>query len=130
MNWYNTFNAIEAGLWGVVAIVIPLRVTCVTWQERCGALLGSCAFVAFGITDILEIGKEGFIPLWLWGFKIACGCSILAARYTWLGWNKFRWRDRELLFGLFCLISVCVLITLQRYKESLITPATSARHSR
>ena len=120
MNWYNTFNAVEAGLWGVVAVVIVIRVPCQSWQQRYGVLLGSVAFIAFGITDVLEIGREGFIPLWLWGLKIACGIGILSARYTWLGWNRFHWRDRELLFGLFCLISVFVLIWLQGYKESLV----------
>lgn len=119
MNWYNSFNAIEAALWAVVACLIPLRVACASWQQRWGTVLGSAAFVAFGITDLLEIGREGFIPLWLWGFKIACGLAILAARYTWLGWNRFRWRDRELAFGLFCLISVIVLILLQRFNERL-----------
>lgn len=85
MNWYNTFNAVEAGLWGVVAIIIIIRVPCQSWQQRFGMLLGSVAFIAFGITDVLEIGREGFIPLWLWGLKIACGIGILSARYTWLG---------------------------------------------
>ena len=126
MNWYNSFNAVEAVLWGVVAIVIPLRVPCATWQQRCGVILASCAFLLFGITDLLEINKEGFIPLWLWGLKIACGMGILSSRYLWLGWNKFSWRDREVVFGLACLLSVGVLIYLQRLNESLIlVPAMS-----
>jgi hypothetical protein len=119
MNWYNIFNAIEAGLWFVVALAIPCRIPCLSRQQRLGVILGCLAFITFGITDILEIGREGFIPLWLWGLKVACGTAILTARYTWLGWNKFRWRDREVLFGLACLASVGVLIYLQQVNERL-----------
>lgn len=77
-------------------------------------MLATAAFVAFGVTDLLEIGHGGVIPLWLWAFKIACGCGILAARYTWHGWNTFRWRDREFLFGIGCLVAVGVVITVQQ----------------
>jgi hypothetical protein len=114
MNWYNTFNAVEACLWGLVAVVIPLKASRDSAQQRIGVWLASAGFVAFGVTDLLEIGRQGAIPLWLWGFKIACGVSILVARYTWRGWNTFRWRDREVLFGLFCLASALALILLQR----------------
>lgn len=129
MNWYNIFNAIEAGLWAIVALVIPFRVPCRTGQQRAATWLACIAFLTFGATDILEIGREGFIPLWLWGLKIACGIAILSSRYTWLGWNKFRLRDRELLFGLFCLIAVGVLILLQRYKEGLTVDTPRAANS-
>lgn len=118
MEWYNEFNAIEAVLWAFVAIVIPIRVPCVTWQQRCGVTLASCAFVVFGVTDLLEIHKAGSLPLWLWGLKVACGVGILSARYLWLGWNKFSWRDREVRFGLACLLAVGILIYLQRFNES------------
>lgn len=26
MNWYDTFNAVEAALWAVVAVAIPLTI--------------------------------------------------------------------------------------------------------
>jgi len=119
MNWYNSFNAVEAVLWGLVAIVIPFRVTCTNPRQRATVVLGSFAFVAFGVTDILEISHEAAIPLWLWGCKVACGVAILIARYTWLGWNRFRWRDREILFGLGCLAGVVVVFFLQRILNPL-----------
>ena len=46
--------------------------------------------------------------------RLALGSGIVAARYTWRGWVTFRWRDREVLFGLGCLVAVGALITLQR----------------
>ncbi len=125
MDWYNAFNAIEAALWAVVAITIAVRVPCANWQQRSGALIGSTAFVAFGGSDLLEIGRAGALPLWLWGLKIGCGCAILTARFTWLGWNHFRWRSREFLFGLACLIAVIFVIVVQRLIEP---PASTASH--
>jgi hypothetical protein len=113
MNWYDTFNALEAGLWGLVAVIIPCRATAANRQQRAAVILASASFVAFGFTDLLEIGTNGLLPLWLWGCKIGCGGAILSARYTWLGWTKFHWRDREFLFGLACLAGVFALIALQ-----------------
>lgn len=113
MNWYNAFNTVEAGLWAIVAVVIPNRAACGNRQQRAALALASAAFLAFGATDLLEIGRDGYLPIWLWGCKIACGVAILTARYMWLGWTKFRWRDCEVLFGLACLLAVTVLIYLQ-----------------
>jgi len=118
MGWYNTFNAVEAGLWGVVAVVIACCTPCSTRQQRAAVTLGSAAFMAFGVTDLLEIGRAGAIPLWLWGLKIACGSGILAAHYTWRGWTTFRCRDREFLFGLGCLVAVAIMIAVQHVVES------------
>ncbi|APZ95218.1 hypothetical protein [Fuerstiella marisgermanici] len=112
---YQTFNAIEGGLWFVVAALIFWKVDRPQRHQKIGVLLGVFAFALFGITDLLEISREAQIPLWLWMFKIACGVLILAARYTWLGWAKFRWRDREVLFGVACLLAVVSIISLQHY---------------
>lgn len=117
MNWYNAFNAAEAGLWATVAVIIPARVACATRQQWAGVTLACAAFLAFGGTDLLEIGREGSIPMWLWAAKVACGTMILSARYTWLGWNRFRWHNRDVLFGVACLASVGVLIALQWWIE-------------
>jgi len=113
MNWYDIFNAIEAGLWGVMAMVILCRVRAATTQQRAALTLASAAFVAFGETDVLEIGTEGLLPLWLWGCKIGCGAAILAARYMGLGWTRFRWADREVVFGACCLAGVGVAMLVQ-----------------
>jgi len=117
MNWYNSFNAAEAGLWMLVAAVIPFRAARVTTQQRFAVLLGSPAFLTFGVTDLMEIGREGSLPMWLWGLKVACGAAILSARYTWLGWSRFRWHDREVLFSAGCLAAVIAVIALQRQIE-------------
>lgn len=112
-SWYVQFNLLEGLFWMMVAAVIALRVPAGTFQQRFAVLLAALAFVVFGVTDWLESRYEAKIPLWLWALKIACGCTVLAARYTWRGWHTFRWRDRELGFGVFCLMSVFALIWLQ-----------------
>jgi hypothetical protein len=113
MNWYDTFNAIEAALWAIVAIVIPLKATPTCGRQRFAIALASITFIAFGVSDLFEIGKDGNLPMWLWGYKVSCGIFIFSARFTWRGWSSFRLSDREVLFGLFCLIAVSVLILLQ-----------------
>lgn len=133
MNWYDVFNAIEAGLWVLVAGVIATRVPCRTLQQRFATLLGSVAFLAFALTDVLEIGRLGTFPLWLWGLKIACGFAILAARYTWLGWHRFHWTDREVRFGLACLAGVAIIIAVQQWLENpsgLVTSLSAGTRER
>lgn len=119
MNWYDAFNALEAGLWVIVAAVIVFCVPCHTLQQRFGTGLGGVAFLAFAGTDLLEVGRIGIFPVWLWGLKIVCGITILAARYTWRGWHRFRWTDREVRFGIACLLSVFLIIALQVWLENL-----------
>lgn len=114
MDWYDTFNAVEAALWLIVATVIAVRTPGSTGQQRTAVWMAVLAFVAFGLTDLLEIGCAGSIPCWLWVSKIACGTAILSARYTWSGWTTFRWYDREFLFGVGCLIAVGVVVIVQR----------------
>lgn len=113
MSWYRGFNLTEAVIWWGVSLVIYLKVPRNTPQQHWGAIHGSIAFLAFGITDVIEAFHEHWIPLWLWAFKILCGLGILCSRYKWLGWSRFRWTDREFLFGLACLIAAIMLILLQ-----------------
>lgn len=113
MNWYQIFNIVEAMLWWIVAAVIATRASSRTQQQRAGILLGTFSFLLFGVTDLLEAAHERQIPLWLWGMKILCGIGILSARYTWLGWSHFHWRQREFLFGVGCLLAVLFIIFLQ-----------------
>ncbi len=113
-SWYVRFNAVEGLLWVVVAVFVAVRTPAVNLQQRWEARCGSLAFALFGTTDWLECRYEAMIPLWLWSLKIACGSAIFASRYTWRGWDRFRFRDREVLFGVFCLTCVAALIWLQR----------------
>lgn len=117
MVWYDRFNLIEAVLWVLVALAVLFRSSPATPQQRWGVALGGAAFVVFGGTDLLEIGCAGFVPLWLWGLKIACGCAIFAARYLYRGWQTFRWTDREFLFGMAMLAAVGVVIAVQWQTE-------------
>lgn len=118
MPWYDRFNFVEACLWAVVAFAIPMRAKATSRQQRVAVILGSVAFLAFGATDLLEIGRAGHLPVWLWACKVACGAAILSARYTWRGWRTFHWRDREFLFALACLAAVALVIVVQRRAET------------
>ncbi|MFO1042405.1 MAG: hypothetical protein U0941_11505 [Planctomycetaceae bacterium] len=111
---YALFNLIEGILWFVVAAIILVRVPCATAIQRRAVFSGAAAFAVFGVTDFLESQTEGRIPGWLWGLKIACGAAILASRYSYEGWSRFRWYDREFLFGLGCLVAVGLIILLQK----------------
>ncbi len=113
MTWYQSFNTIEALLWLIVACVILLRTRCENRHQRAAVVMAFIAFLAFGVSDVLEVQHETAIPWWLSCMKIACGAAILASRYTWLGWTKFRWSDREFLFGIFLLAAVMGVIVLQ-----------------
>ena len=118
MLWYDRFNFVEACLWVLVALAIPLRAKANSGQQRVAVALGSVAFLAFGATDLLEIGRAGHIPGWLWGLKVACGAAILSARYTYRDWRTFHWRDREFLFALACLAAVVLVIAVQHRAEA------------
>ncbi len=112
---YAIFNLIEGILWFGVATMIVVRVPWTTVVQRRAVLGGAAAFAVFGLTDFLESGTDGRLPAWLWGLKIACGTAILVSRYTYKGWDRFRWHDREFLFGIGCLIAVSVIIVLQKF---------------
>lgn len=112
-NWYRNFNSIEAFLWIGVAVYLVTRVKSQNRRQRWALWIAAATFVIFGASDWLEAGLEGRVPLWLYAMKIACGASIFACRFTWLGWRMWHWRHREFLFGVFCLIAVSVAIWFQ-----------------
>jgi hypothetical protein len=120
MPIYDAFNLLEAVLWGVVAAVIHWQASTPTVRHRLAVSLGCLGFVAFGITDTLEVGTRGFLPSWLWSAKIACGALILISRFTWRGWRSIHWRDRELLFALACLGAVTTTIVIQRWTTARV----------
>jgi len=119
MSWsvYDLFNLVEGLLWWGVAGFLLSRARPSTGQQRWAIGVGAIGFLVFGVTDFLEIGSAGQLSGGLWGLKIACGTAIFCSRYLWRGWNSFRWIDREFLFGIFCLLSVAVVITLQHRLE-------------
>ena len=117
MNLYQLFNSVEAIIWFVVALLIVVRIDHSSRGRLLGVVLGSTAFIVFGVTDLMELPTQGRLPMWLWSLKIACGVQMIAARYTWLGWSRFHWRHREVLFGLGCLAAVSIVISLQHWLE-------------
>jgi hypothetical protein len=106
------FNRAEAAVWFLVALGLPLVVKSKSRKQRVGVLAGSCGFVLFGVTDLLEAERTGAIPAWLWASKIICGVFLLSCRILYIGWENFRLKNRWLLFGLFCLSATVALIVL------------------
>lgn len=113
MSLYDLFNAAEGLLWWGVAAHLLLRVPTHEPRRHRALRLAAATFLVFGVTDWLELGSGGRLPLWLWGLKIACGLVVFACRYEWRGWRALRWHDREVLFGILCLIGVAIIVTIQ-----------------
>ena len=112
-DWPWNFNHVEAVLWLGVAVFLVTRVKPVHRRQRWALWAAAATFVVFGVSDWLEAGHSGTVPLWLYAVKIACGASIFACRFTWLGWRTWHWRHREFLFGVFCLAAVSFAIWFQ-----------------
>lgn len=104
------FNRAEALVWFVVAACLPFVVGSASRRQRMGVFAAGFGFVLFGITDLLEAGMVGDVPAWLWASKITCGAFLLSCRIFYIGWENFRFNDRWLLFGLFCLAVSAALI--------------------
>jgi len=94
---YETFNRFEAVAWFIIAIVIPIKIPRRDKRQAIAVFTASAAFLAFGITDILEAPMHANIPIWLWVSKIACATFLLICRYTYIGWNKFKLTDRYMI---------------------------------
>jgi hypothetical protein len=114
---YETFNRFEAIAWFVIAIVLPFRVRRTSKRQSASVFTASIAFIAFGITDLLEAPTHADIPGWLWIYKIICASILLACRYTYIGWDRFRFTDRYLIFALLCLTATVAAILLPRLFE-------------
>jgi hypothetical protein len=106
------FNRAEALVWFLVALGLPFVVPSILRRQRLCVLAAGFGFVLFGVTDLLEAERTGAIPAWLWASKIACGVFLLSCRILYVGWENFRFNDRWLLFGVFCLAATLALILL------------------
>ncbi len=79
MSLYDLFNAAEGLLWWGVAAHLLWRVPTDEPRRRRALCAAAAIFLVFGVTDWLELGTGGRLPLWLWGLKVACGAGIFAA---------------------------------------------------
>ena len=95
--------------------LLPFVVKRATKRQSVAVFLASFGFVLFGITDFLEAPLRGRLPWWLWISKIVCAGFILSCRYIYLGWDRFNFKDRYLIFGMFCLAASTGVIFLQHY---------------
>jgi hypothetical protein len=107
----EAFNRIEALVWFATAAGLPLIIKSGSRTQRLSVLAASCGFVLFGVTDLVEAETGGDMPAWLWASKIICAAFLLACRFNFIGWGKFKFTDRWFLFGLFCLaVSVVLMV--------------------
>ncbi len=112
---YVVFNRFEGTAWMVIAVVLPFVVKRETRRQNLSVFAASVGFVLFGVTDFLEAPLQGRLPAWLWVAKILCAAFILSCRYSYVGWDKFRLKNRYLVFGLGCLASSLGVIFLQHW---------------
>ncbi len=112
---YEIFNRIEGVAWWAVAIALPFLVPHSTARQKLSIFAASFGFFLFGISDFIEAPFRGQLPWWLWVYKIACAAFILGCRFHYVGWRRFRLRDRYFLFGVFCLTATFGVIVLQHY---------------
>jgi hypothetical protein len=80
MNYLAAWNAVESGLWFVLAILVTFlgaRVEGMTWAPRIGLSVG---LVAFGVSDLIEMRTGAWWnPPGLMAFKAACLATILGS---------------------------------------------------
>jgi len=110
---YEGFNYLECLTWIGIAVALPFVVKCSSRRQRIVVLAASVGFVFFGFSDFWEARTHGQLPPWLWVYKIGCAAFILSCRFSFVGWHQFRFTDRYLLFGLFCLAASLGAIVLQ-----------------
>jgi hypothetical protein len=113
MNWYDDFNRLEGVLWWLVALGVLGLTKRRTSKQHALTWLAAAGFVVFGVSDWLEVGCEGRLPLWLWALKIGCGVVILGCHFAWTGWQPGQLRSREFRFAMVCLAAVCGILLLQ-----------------
>jgi hypothetical protein len=110
---YQLFNALEGLMWMGIAVAVPFVLKPKTRQGISAIAAASLGFVLFGISDFLEAPTNGQLPAWLWLFKILCAGFLLATRFWYIGWDRFSFRDRYVVFGVCCLIATAGVIYLQ-----------------
>lgn len=113
MSAYSVFNLVEGCLWFGVAVALHVVLTARSVRQRVWLVIASVGFVLFGLSDFLESRVTTTLPWWLWTLKIGCGALLITARFGYLGWDRFSFRDRYVRFGLACLAAVTVVIALQ-----------------
>lgn len=111
--FYQTFNWIEGIVWIVIAAGIHWAVPVMNQRQRLWLGMASVGFVLFGISDFLEAGYRAGYPLWLWLWKIVVGTFLFVCRFGYLGWDRFRWNDRYVVFGVCLLVAALGAIGLQ-----------------
>lgn len=86
-------NQIEAVLWFVVAAVLLVRSVWARGKLRRVILLLVIAFVAFGVSDLMESHSGAWWrPWWLAVLKVACAATFL---YGFRQYYRLAWRERS-----------------------------------
>ena len=110
---YEAFNYLEGFIWLIVAAVLPLKIKAKGTKQKSGIVIAMIGFAVFGFSDFCEASRQSAMTYWLWALKVVAGATILAGKFTYLGWSQFAFSDRHVRFGLFCLLAVGVLIFVQ-----------------
>jgi hypothetical protein len=82
MTAMQTFNLCEAALWLACAVAVGVASRRSAAGARRNAWLAVVAFLAFGVSDLIEIQTGGWWrPWWLFALKAACVATLVAAFY-------------------------------------------------
>jgi hypothetical protein len=85
MQLHAIFNVAEAIFWVVVAVVVAVSATLSHPAFRRLGFLAAAVFLAFAITDLIEV-KTGawYRPWWLLGYNAACLAAIVGCYVRYL----------------------------------------------
>jgi hypothetical protein len=86
----QVFNALESGLWIAMAVGCGLGSVRCADRYRKTLLVAAATFLAFGVSDVLEIRTvQTGMPWWLWTIKIVC---VLALAGCYIAYRRIRSR--------------------------------------
>jgi hypothetical protein len=127
MNWYNVFNSIEAALWAAIALSVLFATPIASRRQRAAVWVGCLALIAFGVTDLLELGRDGRLPLWLWGLKAVVFGLMVACQMVYSGVKQVRWNSREIVLCTGLGLGALGIIVLQRWLDGPQRTAVNVR---
>ena len=84
-----TLNLIEAIFWSVVGLVVMVRAWLQGAEPRRIGIIAGVWFIAFGLSDLIEIRTEAWYrPWWLLALKAACVVALVSCFVWYRAWRR------------------------------------------